>query len=87
MKALVGTIRRNTPVERQDNYVLLYKDISRVRRYLGMSNQYIGYVFLVDENCKIRWTAHGIATEQEVAYMIGMTKFLAEKRANGSGEK
>lgn len=102
MKALVGTIRKNTPLERQvrrhsangvrlssvklifqiqDNYVLLYKDISRARRYIGMSNQYIGYVFLIDENCKIRWTAHGIATPEEVANMIGMTKFLAEKRS------
>ncbi|KAG2175388.1 hypothetical protein INT43_001035 [Umbelopsis isabellina] len=87
MKALVGTIRRNTPVERQDNYVLLYKDISRVRRYLGMTNQYIGYVFLVDENCKIRWTAHGVATEHEIANMVGMTKFLAEKKTIGNGEK
>jgi len=84
MKALVGTIRKNTPLERQDNYVLLYKDISRARRYIGMSNQYIGYVFLIDENCKIRWTAHGIATPEEVANMIGMTKFLAEKRSAGA---
>lgn len=87
MKALVGTIRRNTPVERRDNYVLLYKDISRVRRYLAMTNQYIGYVFLVDENCKIRWTAHGLATDHEIANMVGMTKFLAEKKAIGNGEK
>lgn len=46
-----------------------------------MSNQYIGYVFLVDENCKIRWTAHGMATPQEIQNLIGMTKFLAEKKA------
>ncbi|KAH8550286.1 ATPase assembly factor ATP10 [Umbelopsis sp. PMI_123] len=81
MKALLGTIKKNTPLERQDNYVLLYKDISRLRRYLGMSNQYIGYIFLVDENCKIRWTAHGMATPQELQNLIGMTKFLAEKKA------
>jgi ATPase complex subunit ATP10 len=47
-----------------------------------MSNQYIGYVFLIDENCKIRWTAHGVATPQETANMIGMTKFLAEKKSS-----
>ncbi|KAG2183928.1 hypothetical protein INT44_008939 [Umbelopsis vinacea] len=81
MKALMGTIKKNTPLERQDNYLLLFKDISRLRRYLAMSNQYIGYVFLVDENCKVRWTAHGIATPQEIQNLIGMTKFLADKKA------
>lgn len=47
---------------------------------LDMTNQYIGYVFLVDEDCKIRWTAHGDATEEEVANMLAMTDYLNQKR-------
>jgi ATPase complex subunit ATP10 len=47
---------------------------------LDMTNQYIGYVFLVDEDCKIRWTAHGDATEEELANMLAMTDYLNQKR-------
>lgn len=64
----------------QDNYVLLLQDISRTRKMLDMTNQYIGYVYLVDENCKIRWTAHGEATQEEIANMLAMTKYLDEQR-------
>ncbi|KAI8142118.1 ATPase assembly factor ATP10 [Fennellomyces sp. T-0311] len=78
LRAFVPSIRRNLPDERKDNYVLLLKDISRVRKMLDMSNQYIGYVYLVDEQCRIRWTAHGIATEQEVSNMLGMAEYLTK---------
>ncbi|KAG0169262.1 Mitochondrial ATPase complex subunit atp10 [Apophysomyces sp. BC1034] len=81
LKAFVPTIRNNLAEERKENYVLLLKDISRTRKLLDMTNQYIGYVYLVDENCKIRWTAHGEATPEELANMLAMTDYLIEKRS------
>ncbi|KAL0075108.1 subunit ATP10 of the mitochondrial F1F0 ATP synthase [Phycomyces blakesleeanus] len=83
LKAFVPTIRKNLAEERKANYVLLMKDITRVRKMLDMTNQYIGYVFLVDENCKIRWVAHGNATSEEIGNMLGMTEYLNEKRTKG----
>ncbi|KAF7722331.1 Mitochondrial ATPase complex subunit atp10 [Apophysomyces ossiformis] len=80
LKAFIPTIRKNLAEERKENYVLLLKDISRVRKLLDMSNQYIGYVYLIDENCKIRWTAHGNATPEEIKNMLAMTDYLIEKR-------
>lgn len=80
LKAFVPSIRRNLPEERKDNYCVILKDISRVRKYLDMTNQYIGYVFLLDENCKIRWTAHGEATAEEVGNMLAMADYLKEKK-------
>lgn len=46
-----------------------------------MYNQYLGYVFLVDTQCRIRWAAHGIATPQEVATMLAGTRTLGAKAA------
>jgi ATPase complex subunit ATP10 len=35
---------------------------------------------LVDENCKIRWAAHGEATPEEVGNMLAMIDYLKEKK-------
>lgn len=80
LKAFVPSIRKNLPAERKENYCLILKDISRTRKCLDMTNQYVGYAFLVDENCKIRWTAHGEATPEEVGNMLAMTDYLHEKK-------
>ncbi|KAI7905517.1 ATP10 protein-domain-containing protein [Cokeromyces recurvatus] len=80
LKAFVPSLRRKLPQERRKNYCLIFKDIGRVRRMLGMTNQYIGYVFLIDEDCKIRWTAHGEATPEEIGNMLAMTDYLHEKK-------
>ncbi|ORY93375.1 ATPase assembly factor ATP10 [Syncephalastrum racemosum] len=80
LRAFIPSIRKNLAEERRDNYVLLLQDISRTRKMLDMTNQYIGYVYLIDENCKIRWTAHGEATQEEIANMLAMTKYLDEQR-------
>ncbi|KAI8054962.1 ATPase assembly factor ATP10 [Gilbertella persicaria] len=80
LKAFVPSIRKNLPQERKDNYCLILKDISRTRKYLDMTNQYIGYAFLVDQDCKVRWTAHGEATPEEVSNMLAMTDYLYDKK-------
>lgn len=46
---------------------------------LDMTNQYIGYIFLVDEQCRVRWTAHGEATQEEIGHMLGMAEHLQNK--------
>ncbi|SAM05493.1 hypothetical protein [Absidia glauca] len=80
LKAFIPSIRKNLADDRKDNYTFLFKDITKTRKMLDMTNQYIGYVFLVDEDCKIRWTAHGDATEEELANMLAMTDYLNQKR-------
>ncbi|CEI97699.1 hypothetical protein RMCBS344292_11826 [Rhizopus microsporus] len=80
LEAFVTRALKGLPKERQDNVLLLYKDISRVRPYLDMTNKHIGYVYLIDENCKVRWTAHGNATQEEIGNMLAMTDYLYQKR-------
>ncbi|KAF1806262.1 ATP10 protein-domain-containing protein [Mucor lusitanicus] len=86
LKAFVPSIRKNLPAERKENYCLILKDISRTRKCLDMTNQYVGYAFLVDENCKIRWTAHGEATAEEVGNMLAMTDYLHEKKLSSDNK-
>lgn len=33
---------------------------------LGLDNKLVGYVFLIDQNLKVRWAGCGPATEEEV---------------------
>ncbi|KAI7858660.1 ATPase assembly factor ATP10 [Circinella umbellata] len=82
LKAFVPSIRKNLPEERKQNYTLLLKDISRVRKHLDMTNQHIGYVYIIDEQCKIRWTAHGDATKEEIGNMLGMLEYLSSNNNN-----
>jgi ATPase complex subunit ATP10 len=80
LKAFVPSIRKNLAPERKDNYCLIMRDISKTRKCLDMTNQHVGYVFLVDENCKVRWTAHGDATPEEIGNMLAMADYLFEKK-------
>lgn len=82
LKVFIPSIRKNLPAERKDNYCLIMKDISKTRKCLDMTNQYIGYSFLVDEDCKVRWAAHGEATPEEVGNMLAMTDYLESKKNN-----
>jgi ATPase complex subunit ATP10 len=41
-----------------------------VREPLGMTNSRIGYVYLVDENLKVRWAACADAKEEEEEALI-----------------
>ncbi len=41
-----------------------------------MTNSLLGWVHLVDSNGKIRWQAHGPATETELQTMLYLTNLL-----------
>ncbi|RKP09999.1 ATPase assembly factor ATP10 [Thamnocephalis sphaerospora] len=69
-------IRRNTPKERHDNYIIHYGGIDDVRSQIGITNTYLGWVFLVDADQRIRWYAHGPAQPQEIETMLCLTREL-----------
>ncbi|RUS32173.1 ATP10 protein-domain-containing protein [Jimgerdemannia flammicorona] len=81
LRAFVPSIRKNTAEARRANYILLYQNIERLRKPLGMYNQYLGYVFLVDSECRIRWAAHGLATLPEVKTMLAAVRALHDKNS------
>ena len=45
-----------------------------------MTNSRIGYVYLVDENLKVRWAACADAKEEEEEALIRCTRILLNRR-------
>ncbi|KAF9911799.1 Mitochondrial ATPase complex subunit atp10 [Linnemannia zychae] len=79
VRMMVPFVKKTIPEERHANYVLHYKSIKHLKDPLSMQNSYLGYVFLVDGNCKIRWGAHGPASEAEVKTLLESVQKLSER--------
>ena len=52
---------------------------------INMINAKVGHVFLVDTQCKIRWTGCGDATDQEKQSLVAAVKKLVEGPSASSG--
>lgn len=37
----------------------------QLKEPLGITNKHVGYIYLVDPDCKIRWAGNAYATEEE----------------------
>lgn len=59
-----------------------------LREPMGMVNKHIGYVYLVDNNCKIRWAGCGLALNDEALALQNCTRVLLQRLAReNKGEK
>jgi hypothetical protein len=38
---------------------------AQLKEPLGITNKHVGYIYLVDPDCKIRWAGNAYATEEE----------------------
>ena len=56
-----------------------------VKMSVGMANGKVGYVYLLDGDCKIRWAGSGDAGEDERQGLVGCVRRLIEgsKKADG----
>lgn len=64
-----GKLLQQRPKEQHDKYLIARRDtvLSRDdREKLLLTNAYSGYIYLVDNNYKIRWAGSGWPTEEEV---------------------
>jgi ATPase complex subunit ATP10 len=48
---------------------------------MGIDNKIVGYVYLVDKNCKVRWAGCGTATDEEVESLRTATAVLLSRSA------
>lgn len=59
-----------------------------VREDLGMTNKHVGYVYLLDEMCRVRWAGCADAKEEETRALEKCTGVLLDrldKRINPVG--
>jgi len=73
-------LKASKPKEDWGRYFVVRKGVSeRIRETIGLLNGRVGYVYLVDEDCKIRWAGSGDAEGTEMEDMNrGFAKMVAE---------
>ena len=54
----------------QGSYLVHYGSVFDERQKVGMTNNIIGWVNLVDSQGRIRWQANGLAKEEEVKSLL-----------------
>ncbi|KAJ6120078.1 hypothetical protein N7523_004358 [Penicillium sp. IBT 18751x] len=83
VKRFMWSIRKKLPLEQHARYFLIEKGFSEtLKEAIGMMNSKVGYVYLVDSHCRIRWAGSGPAEAAELVTLNnGLAKLLAEKKA------
>lgn len=77
-----GSQRRR--IERRDweKYLLVTRGISdEIRESIGLLNSKVGYVYLVDRHCRIRWAGSGPSQPDECQSLVrGIRRLLTEAK-------
>jgi ATPase complex subunit ATP10 len=73
-------LRKRLGVENWERYFLVRKGISdQIRDAVGLLNSKVGYTYLLDGECKIRWAGSGICEGDEKEGLVkGTTKLIEE---------
>ena len=101
LKASRGGLRKVIAEEAWERYFVVNKGLhpggrwkapadfpGGVREALGISNTKVGYVYLVDWECRIRWAGSGNATAAEAeALAKGVTKLVEDMRKEKEQEQ
>lgn len=82
VKMFMWRLRAKMPKEQHDRYFLVQKGFTPgLKEAIGMMNSKVGYVYLVDAECRIRWAGSGPATAAERdALNAGVRKLIAERK-------
>jgi len=89
LKALVvnlflNNLRAKVPRALYGNSLLSTQNMEYLREPMGLVNRMVGYIYLIDENLKIRWAAGGDATMAELKALENclavLLKRLEEKK-------
>lgn len=83
----VGGLQRMRPASEWGQYFVVRRGVTEpVREHLGMANGKVGYVYLVDAECRIRWAGCGEATEGEKESLANAVRRLVEGGRKNGGE-
>lgn len=80
LRMIAPLARNNIYEDNWDKYFMVRRGISEeIRESIGYLNSKVGYVYLVDGDCKIRWAGSGPARPGEVDSLAkGMAKLMDE---------
>ena len=85
----MSRMRNSMPPDQHDKYFLVRKGLTEeIMDSIGMANGKVGYVYLLDEECRIRWAGSGPAMEEEKESLNKSIRRLIEhSRENAQSKK
>ena len=88
IRMFMSTIRKRFPPDAHGRYFMIRRGITEVlRETIGMANSKVGYVYLVDSECRIRWAGSGRAESWEKESLIkGVSRLVEEYGASKDKE-
>jgi ATPase complex subunit ATP10 len=84
-----GSLRRRLGASNLGRYFIVKQGFSEeIRESIGVLNSKVGYTYLVDSSCRIRWAGSGTSTAEERASLVhSLERLLREMgRAETSGK-
>ena len=90
MMIFKGKLRKETPREAWGRYFIANKSLrpDEIREAMGFLNSRVGYVYLVDRHCRIRWAGSGNAESGELESLnTGVRKLLLEVKKEIEAEE
>ena len=79
-KLFVRSLRQGKTPQEQARYFFLKKVPDSVKDEIGVLNSRVGYVYLVDEECRIRWAGCGNAQQEEKESLFKGIERLLQQR-------
>jgi len=74
-------IRKTIPEDQWGKYLVSSQNIEYMRDDLGMTNRHVGYVYLLDEQCRIRWAGCADPKPEEVEALKACTGVLLKRHS------
>ncbi|KLO09002.1 hypothetical protein SCHPADRAFT_834571 [Schizopora paradoxa] len=75
----VSSLRRKVPPELHRTYLLSTQNMEYIREPLGMNNKHIGFVYLLDQQQRVRWAGGGLALPEETDSLTSCTGVLLDR--------
>ena len=84
VKHFMGKPRSEIPEEEHSRYFLVQKGMTdELKDSIGVMNSSVGYVYLLDSQCRIRWAGSGPAAPSEIETLnAGVQKLIAEQKVS-----
>ncbi|KAG8870816.1 Mitochondrial ATPase complex subunit atp10 [Tulasnella sp. 331] len=82
-----SNLRSLIPEHLHPTYIHSSQNMEMVREAMGLENKHLGFVYLVDENIKIRWAGCGFPIEEEKQALFVCTRLLLERLNEKMGEE
>jgi len=75
----ISSLRRSVPPPYHPSYLLTMQNLEYLREPLGVLNKYVGHVYLVDWNARIRWAGVEFARDGEGEGLRSCTRVLLDR--------